>query len=212
MPKGQYTRGRLIMLQLIMWIIFGMCMGMAALVTAKHRSTYHVELSEPVKVGPFKAQLPKGWKITTNTRTQLASVEASEPPKLTRGRAPRHVKVFVERLDDAMFPQVYLRRSPVVEFVKQQWNPLTYGLPKDRIPGGADRFEPYSMAGTEGVQVGKIDPDGNVFFFACAVVPDPDKPPIHWAVTVRLMCDESISPGDRAVFRQVAESISLTKN
>src|SRR5688572_10863156 len=142
MPKGQYTRGRLIMLQLIMWIIFGMCMGMAALVTARHRSAYLVELAEPVKVGPFTAQLPKGWTVTTNTRTALASVEAGEPPKLTRGRAARQVKVFAERLDDAMFPQVYLRRSTVVEFVKQNWNPLAYGLPKERLPGGMDRFEP----------------------------------------------------------------------
>lgn len=212
MPKGQYTRGRLIMLQVIMWIIFGMCMGMAAFVTAKHRAAYQVDLADPIKIGPFKAQLPKGWKITTNTRSTLAIIDAGEPQKASKGRFPRRVTVFVEKLDEAMFPQVYLRSKPTVGF-SQREGILSMFRRENERPGASDHeFEPYPMAGTEGVQAGRIDSEGNLRIFASAVLPDPDSPPIHWAVTVRMMCDESFSAADRAAFRQVAESIVLTKN
>lgn len=197
-----------------MWVIFGLCMGMAALVTAKHRSAYQVELTEPIRVGPMQVRMPKDWKVGVMTRTHLALAEANEPYRLSKGRMPRQVKVFAERLDEPMSAQVYLKRSPLVEFVKPAWwLHMILGQSRERVPAGNDiDFESYRMAGTEGVQVGKIDPDGTVWFYACVIVPDPDRPPYHWALTVRLKCDERITARDEAVFRQVAESVSLTKN
>ena len=59
----QYTRGRFILMQAVMWLILAATVGLAALVVRKR--SHPVELTQPVTLGRISLLLPKGWRVST---------------------------------------------------------------------------------------------------------------------------------------------------
>jgi hypothetical protein len=210
MPKGPYTPTHRLLLQVIMWVIFGLCMGMAGLMTAQRRAAFSVAMT-PQKLGPFEVKLPTKWKPNPNLRSALPVVDAEEPTDLQRSRYPRRFTVYAERLAQPMNPDVYLLTRPQVGYETRSGILWLFGQKSDQ-KDISKQFEPYKMLGVTGVQAAKVDTEGLLRVFACAVVPDPKDNSINWAVTVRFLGDEEYPPADRAVFRQVTDSITFAKD
>ncbi len=110
-----------------------------------------------------------------------------------------------------MYPNVYLMTRPQVGYDTRSGILWFFGQ-NNQQTDQTKQFEPYPMLGVEGVQAAKVDTEGLLRVFVCAVVPDPKDSSVNWAVTVRFLCDEEFSPADRAVFRQVTDSITFAKN
>jgi hypothetical protein len=198
------------MLQVIMWVIFGVTMAMAALVTSRHRSAYHVELAPPVQLGPFDVRLPASWKLTGPTRRgPLLVVEVLEPRNEVKAPTQRLLTVFYEPLDEAVKPYVYLLSQPALGYEDSSW--FGQGTGTARHP---DEFEHTTIAGHPAVLADRIVQKRVMMrvyppvaeFFAATVVPG------KGALTVRFICDPAVSAADRALLRQVLREITLSRN
>src|SRR5881227_1032133 len=67
----QYSRGRRIATQVVMWLILAATIGLAALVSAHRRTALQVALASPQTVKHVTIALPKDWEVTPN-RNDLA--------------------------------------------------------------------------------------------------------------------------------------------
>jgi hypothetical protein len=209
MARNPYTGKQRLLLQVITWVIFGLCMGMAGLMTAQRRAAFSVAMTTQ-RIGPFEVKLPAKWQPNPNLRSALPALDAEEPTSLQHGRNARRFTVFVERLSQPVFPNVYLMTHPVGYDTRT--GILRFFSQGEDQKEFSQQFKPYTMLGVEGVQAAKVDSEGRVRLFACSIVPDPKDETVQWAVTVRFFCDEEYPPADESVFRQVTGSISFAKN
>lgn len=69
----QYTRGRFILMQVVMWLILAAAVGVAALITRQR--THPISLAAPVSLGRISVSLPKGWRAATPNPRELPQTQ-----------------------------------------------------------------------------------------------------------------------------------------
>jgi hypothetical protein len=100
------------MMQGIMWLIFGVTLGCAALIVHGQRRARQVVLSaRPVVVQGLSVRLPNNWRARQNPQDKRIIAEVTEP-------APggRTMTVYRDRLGVALSPVEYLAQSFDVQF------------------------------------------------------------------------------------------------
>src|SRR5436305_844977 len=70
----QYSRGRRIATQVVMWVILAAAIGLAALVSAHRRTALQVALGPAQTVKHVTIALPKDWEVTPNRNDMAPTV------------------------------------------------------------------------------------------------------------------------------------------
>jgi hypothetical protein len=191
----QYGRLRAVALQVVMWLIFGASLGLAAYIDHRRSGSLDVELAEPRAVGRLVVRLPNGWELKEEGGPPQALV-AEELDR--QGRLRRTLKITQEQQTGRVRGPEYYLESVV--------NPLG-------IEEIAPEVEPFRFLGQDdavlmAMKIGNTRalrrqmpaiPEAGVY--ACAVLPD------GLTVTVQVMGDGAFGPSSRQLLRLVADSI-----
>ena len=196
----QYGRWRGVALQVVMWLIFGSSLGLAAYIDHRRSGTLSsVDLLEPRTFGRLSVRLPKDWSIEGEAGPPQALVakdfdrQGRERPTLRitqeqQGTQRRGPEFYLQSI--VKIPQVIAVGSEPFQFLGQDdaiLMPLRFSL-RGRVP--------------EGIELGLPDPG----LYACAVLPD------GLTVTVQVVGEGQYGPSSRRLLRTVADSIKLADN
>ena len=194
----QYGRWRGVALQIVMWLIFGSSLGLAAYIDHRRSGSLgSVDLLEPRTFGRLSVRLPKGWAIEG---------EAGPPQALVakhfdrQGRERRTLRITQEQQG----PQ---RKGP--EYYLESIISPRFDIPVEPEPfpflGQDDAVQMplrFSLRGRvpEGVDLVGVPEPG---LYACAVMPD------GLTVTVQVVGEGQYGPSSRRLLRTVADNIKL---
>src|SRR5581483_3935210 len=90
----QYGRLRAVALQLVMWLILGASLGLAAYIDHRRSGSLDVTLGEPRTVGRLVVRPPAGWEVAEESAPQLTLVAMDYD---RQGRHRRTIKVTQEQ-------------------------------------------------------------------------------------------------------------------
>ena len=201
--NSQYGRLRAVALQVVMWLVLAASLGLAAFIDHRRSGSLDVALGEPVTEGRVVVRLPKGWDVDQKeTRAgpprTLALVDYDR-----QNRRRRTLRISQEQ-------QTGRPRGP------EYYIEATVNLPLGDEEGAGLPVEPFRFLGQDdGVLVPlKINtkalrrygrqldiPEAGLY--ACAVTPD------GLTVMLQLTGDGAYGPSNRALLRQVADSMRL---
>jgi hypothetical protein len=200
MPKpSDYTPARRYMMQVVMVLLLGGTIALAAVVSRSARRANQVKLStEPVSDRGISVFPPAGWKLMPRgDDPRVIAIAAQNPHE----RQTQAVEIFAEQLSHPLSPLQYL-----VE---------TEGLPDSgqNDPDAELGADPaITMASQQGVLVmaqgmsgdprGRMTPVSHIY--ACAITPSLQ------AIVVHLSSPQAPEPRDLDLVRQIARSITLT--
>lgn len=189
-PRWRYV-GLLVVLSLIL----GGTLALAAWVARQRQLGLLVPLSPPQTYGNLQLSLPEGWQVSAGTESDAPLVVQAREPADPDASALSGRRIFLLRdRTAALYP------------------PLQYLSEKAPLPdaGQARAFSPLTLAGSPGVlvQQARIVRDGDTQFvekrlLACTVLPS------RLAITLGLEGFGSITPSDVALIKRVAESLAL---
>lgn len=118
---NEYTRGRFITMQVVMWGVLLCTVGVAALASRYKRGSSAVTLGEPQLIDSISVRLPKGWKINDEGSDGVRAVERTDPSWrrviVVRERDPESM-TLLERFmssNTASPPAKRNARTPVVQ-------------------------------------------------------------------------------------------------
>ena len=193
----QYGRWRGVALQVVMWLIFGASLGLAAYIDHRRSGTLDVALLEPRTFGRISVRLPKGWDIEGEAgppqalaathdgrrRNERRTVRITQEQQTPRRWGPEYY------LDVLINPQgVFPTEAEPFPFLGQDdavLVPLRFSL-RGRVPDGVD---------LPGVPKPGL--------YACAVLPD------GLTVTVQVVGEGAYGPSSRKLLRTVADNVRL---
>ena len=196
----QYGRWRGVALQVVMWLIFGSSLGLAAYIDHRRSGTLDADLLEPRTFGRLSVRLPKDWSIEGEAGPPQALVATHEGRRRSERRT---LRITQEQqtprrwgseyyLDMLINPQdVFPTETEPFPFLGQDdavLVPMRFSL-RGRVPEGVDL-------------VGVPKPG----LYACAVLPD------GLTVTVQVVGEGQYGPSSRRLLRTVADSIKLADN
>lgn len=112
----QYSRRRRMVMQATMWVVLGLMIALAGMVS-RFRSTSHpagqpravVQLGPVIHRGEVSFRVPEGWTLAPGKQPNILGVWTDE------GDPPRTLLVFAERLPALIPPHIYLQRSGLVQ-------------------------------------------------------------------------------------------------
>lgn len=195
----QYGRLRGVALQVVMWLIFGASLGLAAYIDHRKSAQLDVTLGEPRTVGRLVVRLPKGWEVEEPAGTPQALIAKDFD---RQGRERRLLKITQE---------VQTGRKRGAQYYLES----VANLPDEE--GLAPPVETFVFLGQDdGVlmpfrintrSLRKYIPDANLpdaGLYACAVLPD------GFTVTVQITGDGAYGPSNRGLLRRVADSLKVT--
>src|SRR5215210_7612518 len=93
----QYGRLRAVALQVVMWLVFGASLGLAAFIDHRRSGALDVRLGEPITEGRLVVRLPREWEI------DVRATKAGPPRTLTlvdfdpQGRRRRTLRMTQEQ-------------------------------------------------------------------------------------------------------------------
>lgn len=209
---SQYSPRQRTILQIVMWLLLGATVGMAAMVTQYRRGKYEVTLASPIRCGPFAVQLPKDWKRRTQfDQRSVLVAQATEPKRAQSNKPARQFAVYYEKLDQPVDPVTYLLNQQVLGFTGTQAVDAESEDPDPKVLGKAQE---RTIAGYPGVVVWRrVLPRFALFtggqamtqIYAATVSPEGD------ALVLMYLCDVSPTPADQSLIRQVMDSIVAVK-
>ena len=204
----QYGRLRAVALQVVMWLIFGASLGLAAFIDHRRSGGLDVQLGPPMTDGRLVVRLPVGWDLLMKQKG-----EAAVPSRRTltlidfdrQGRERRKLRIIQEQQQGGRVrgPEYYLESMVTIPSDEDAGMPL----------------EPFPfLSQSDGVLVpvkvntkmlrrmlpGADLPEAGIY--ACVVMPD------GLTVTLQVTGDGAYGPSNRALLRQVADSIRLADN
>jgi hypothetical protein len=191
----QYGRWRGVALQVVMWLIFGSSLGLAAYIDHRRSGALDVALAEPRTFGRLSVRLPKDWSVETRAGPPQALVATHGRRRNERrtlritqeqpGAGRQGPEDYLETIIN--IPNIQIEPEPF-PFLGQDdavLVPLRFSL-RGRVPEGVDL-------------VGMPEPG----LYACAVLPD------GLAVTVQVVGEGQYGPSSRRLLRRVADSIRV---
>lgn len=194
----QYGRLRAVALQVVMVIILGGSLGLAAFLDRRHSSALNVQLGPPRAEGRLGVRLPKDWDVDAK--------QTSEGPPRTltaidydrQGRARRTLRITQEqqqgRPKGAEFYLEGMMSSQHVIPLQPQSFPMLGQDDAVLVPFKADfRNLP------EAAELDLPEPG----LYACAVMPD------GLAVTVQVVGEGAYGPSAYQLLRLVADNLKL---
>jgi hypothetical protein len=76
---NDYPNARYITMQVVMWLVFGVSLGAAAL-TTKFHGTYKLQLGEPIDLKTISIRFPEDWEVVSDRSGGLVALELVRPP------------------------------------------------------------------------------------------------------------------------------------
>lgn len=197
----QYGRWRSVVLQAVMWVVFGASLGLAAFIDHRRSGSLDVRLGEPVTDGRLSVRLPAGWDVMIK---QKGEAVGPGPRALTvidfdrQGRERRRLTITQEEQTGRQRGAAYYLENLMSS---------RHLLPLEP--------QPFSMLGQDGVLIPfKVDlrryhgqdapidlPEPGLY--ACVVLPD------RLAVTVQVTGDGAYGPSSHQLLRRVADSMRV---
>jgi hypothetical protein len=199
--SAQYTPLRRHVMQLVVWLMLGATIGLAALVGHMRRNWGASALSNrPLVIQDLSVRLPAGWRMHSDVHHDARVVAAVAEPGSEE--TARIVSVYLETGGEDLSPLEYLVR----DFDLQP--PAPDGPESDSLVPG---IETIAFGPWPGVMVSATVPipghgeqtTGKVLL-ACAVLPS------GRAVIVRLEGLGEPEPGDRELMQQIAQSVRMS--
>ncbi len=195
MPKpGEYTPARRNLMQAIVWVIFGIIVALAAIVTRAQRQAGQVELaSQTVSSGNVSVRLPSRWRarMRGDTDSRMIAQAAESAP----GEGGRTVRVLSDRIDQPLSPLRYICQTFGVSAARSDM---------DEPEGVAIGGYPGIMVTLESGRFTRRGPDVRKDIYACAVLPSLQ------VLTVHLSGEGPMDMTDQAVVGQIASAIAIT--
>lgn len=193
----QYGRLRAVALQVVMWLLFGASLGLAAYIDHRKSAQLDVTLGEPRNVGRLVVRLPKGWEVEESGGTPHTLIAKDFD---RQGRERRLLKITQE---------VQTGRKRGAQYYLES----VANLPDEE--GIAPPIETFVFLGQDdGVlmpfrintrSLRRYDPNlPDAGLYACAVLPD------GLTVTVQITGDGAYGPSNRGLLRRVADSLKVT--
>jgi hypothetical protein len=198
----QYGRLQAVALQVVMWLVFGASLGLAAFIDHRRSSGLDVTLGEPLREGRLVVRVPEGWEvpIQRGPATDSGSARALTLIDFDRqGRKRRTLRITQEQQTG---------RPRGAEYYLEALISPQHQLPLEP--------QPFSMLGQDDgvIMPFKVDfrrivgdtdipglPDPGVY--ACVVLPD------GLAVTVQVTGNGAYGPSSRQLLQLVADNIRL---
>src|SRR5256885_5323428 len=146
-------------MQGILWVILGLTIALAAMVTRSQRNAGRVELASEITSGNVSVRLPARWRARPRGDDPRIVAQATEEAP---GEPGRTIRVLSDRIDQPMSPLQYICQ--------------TFGV---SMAGVRDREDAtVDIAGHRGITVtveqGRMSrhgPDMRKDIYACAVLP-----------------------------------------
>jgi hypothetical protein len=200
MGRWEYPTSRRILMQLVLWIIFGASVGLAALVTHDRQTRNGNRLADVRYVGRIGVKLPTGWILQRENQGNVLLV-ASEPD--TADQKGRQITIRRHKVDPTVSPEQFLESSGL----------LTGTLRLVSTDPAANIAEPITIANQPGVMLSVKKPLGS------PSAPDSDYETELFAVSVRpsglgisleLDCPGDSDPeADRQTLIDIAQSMDV---
>jgi hypothetical protein len=194
--NSQYGRWQRVIMQAVLWVVFGGTLALAAFVSRKRTTSLETPLAEPVTFGALSLRLPEGWE-----REEKATV---------------HVKgLIAQEYDEERRPLRQLWVTQETQAVVKR-GPSFYLENVLNLPDSDAKPEPFSFLGSRGVLIvwrgvprdPSVDPDmverrPPLGLYACSVLPD------GLTVTLQVRGEGAFGPSSRQLIRRVADSMKV---
>jgi hypothetical protein len=193
----QYGRLRAIALQVVMWLIFGASLGLAAYIDHRKSGQLDVRLGEPRTLGRLTVRLPHGWEVEEDAGPPQALVAKDFD---RQGRHRRTLRITQEQQTGrTRGAEYYLENTINLPDVEQIPNTEPFAFPGEN-DGALVTFiidNPRALR-----RLHPEIPDAGMY--ACAVMPD------GLTLTVQLTGEGTYGPSSRQLIRLVADNIKVT--
>ena len=202
----QYGRWRAVVLQAVMWVVFGSSLGLAAFIDHRRSGTLDVRLGQPVPAGRLIVRLPLGWEV-------LAQRQGEAEPATTQAALQVLTAVDFDR-------QGRERRRLTITQEQQSGRPMGAEYYLDQLMTSRHVLplepQPFSMLGQDdGVLIpfkvnlkrylrrARVEDLPDPGLYACVVTPD------GLAVTVQVTGDGAYGPSSHRLLRLVTDNMRL---
>src|SRR5678816_3558184 len=113
----QYGRLRIVVLQVVMWLVFAASLGVAAFIDHRRTGALDVTLGEPRTFGRLVVRLPKGWELGGESGPPQALVAKDYD---RQGRSRRTLKITQEvQPGRVLGPESYLENTVELPGIEQ---------------------------------------------------------------------------------------------
>ena len=184
-------------MQVAMWVIFGLTLALAGVVSRHQRQSHKVPLGPPIPVGDLMVRIPPGWHYKLFSGDVLG-IRAEEPGDQIQ-RPVRTIQVRQQRLaDPAINAEEYLA-SNVLNADVNHLVPMRFsGLNSDGISAEVELQNEDEAVPAETAQR----------MYAATITPLHDGQRL--AVVVLIEDPVLLTPADEDTLRQIADAITLT--
>jgi hypothetical protein len=190
----EYSRGRHIAMQITMWLILAVMLGLAALVAQERQRSVRVALSDPVPVGLLLVRVPAGWRPMQDRDGAKTVLVAAEPGNVRGGGIVEITQELFQGPPPA--PLDYLAAN-----AGQDIHPQTAYF------DGLQQLGFVAAISPEDQEQAPFAPGPQPAFLACAVVPLPTGQSL--AVMTSFEPARHSTIAGRDVFQQLANAITL---
>lgn len=196
--NAQYGRWRQAALTVVLWLVFGASLGLAAFVSHRKNGALDVSLGQPVEFGRLLVRLPRDWQVygaATPRRTLVADDQDRQ------GRHRRSIRITQEQQGSRRKAAEYYLESLLGEETSLN---VPFEMEPFPLLGQSDgvvcTFQ--GLPSTYESLEGSVDlPDPGVY--AAVVLPD------GLSVTVQVRGPGAYGPTSRRLLREVADGIRL---
>jgi hypothetical protein len=193
MPLAWYfPRWRQLLMQLVMWIVLGATVVLAAILDRHLRLGQIVELSAPVADGPLSFSLPAGWKSWTRQAEGDGSAHVATD---SVAGVTRTLIISRQRVPHPIPPAEFILRAE--------------SLPSD---GGGHEFQGVTIDHWPGqsthwaAQRGPLDAGGELLFSVCSAVVLPGDE----GIMIRLDKNAPFDAADQRVYHQILDQVRIS--
>jgi hypothetical protein len=192
----EYSPLRRVAMQLAMWTILALTLGLASIISRQKQEAFSVVLSKPTPFGDLMVRLPVGWHFV-ESRSEDGLVLRGREPVNGNQRPVRAIGITQEQQNNpSLDAEGYLSNNVLDATARTQ--PIKFvGLKCDGVIADIERQD-EGNAPQEAIAPG---------LYACAVLPLTGNASL--AVVVSLQDIPPLTPGDRNALRQIVEAITL---
>jgi hypothetical protein len=178
-------------MQIIMWLVLGASVALAALLDVHLRRAQVLDLSNPVADGPVSFQFPVGWKTFTRQDGDATAHVAQD----SQDGISRSLLVLRQRVAHPMSPAEFLIRADVI--------PANVG--GDEFKGLLIDGWPGQTIKTGGRKI-SFDSASQIEFAETSAVVLPD----DQAIVVRMVKNQPFEPADQRLYDQILGQVSIS--
>jgi hypothetical protein len=201
MPRTEYPKSRRLLMQAVLFIIFGASVGMAQYVIHQRRVSGNTHLAAMRYVGQVGVQLPRGWMLVRENQGSILWM-ATEPD--TTERKGRRITIRQQKLQTLVSSEEFLQNSRLLDGTERII----------RTDPASNVAAPITIAGDSGVMLTVIKPVGGFLGFgqteAEKVLFAASVRPSGLALSLELECPEDTDPqDDEMTLTEIAAGIDV---